>query len=102
MVSLSNTQRKKLVNKTFGIVQVMLGLGLPVEIGSLQFNSYQIQKFQKKKKKDPQKSFHSKYDKKLLMEIDLMPKGAFGKFTVGKISKTKEEVESKITMLKTN
>jgi hypothetical protein len=101
MTILTDKQRKNLVNKTFGLVQVIIGLGIPVEIGSLQFNTYNNQSLQKRKRKGPKKAFAASYDKELLMEINLLKKGAYGKFTVGKQNIKKEELDNSINVLTT-
>lgn len=100
MGKLTNSQRKNIVNKSFGVIQMVVGLGIPAEIGPLQFNTFNVQSLQKRKRKGPKRSFESTYDKELLMSLNLLPKGAMGKFSVGKISKSKEELDSMVTMLK--
>lgn len=101
MTKLSETQRKKLVNKTFGVVQAIVGLGLPVDIGILRFETFNSQFIQKRQRKGPKKSFKSTYDKDLLMNAKLLKKGAYGKFTVGKISITETEIKNSIQVLTT-
>ena len=100
MSKLSNTQRKNLVNKSFGVVQKCIGLGIPAEIGSLQFNTFKQQYFLKRNVKGPRTAFVAKYSKSLLSSLTLLSKGAMGKFTIGKITFEPEELKKMIQVLK--
>jgi hypothetical protein len=101
MRKLNNTQRKNIVNKSFGVVQAVVGLGIPAEMGPLRFDTFNVQYNQKRQRKGPKRFFVAEWSKALLMKLDILPKGAMGKFSVGKISKTKEEIDSMLKMLKT-
>lgn len=101
MTKLSNTQRRNLVNKSFGVVQKCIGLGIPVNFGLFQFNTFNHQYLIKRKVKGPRKSFIAKYSKSLLASLSLLPKGAMGKFTVGKLNVKKEELDKMVDVLKT-
>jgi hypothetical protein len=97
---LNRKQHKELINKTFAIVQKFMGLGIPVQIGSFQFETFNEQRIANRVKKGPICSYPAPYDKNLFMKIKLLPKGAMGKITVGKINYEKEQIDSFIHVLK--
>ena len=99
MPKLTNTQRANLVNKSFGVVQKVVGIGIPAQFGSLQFNTFNQQYLKQRTGKGPAKSFVSKYDKSLLKSLILLTKGAMGKLTIGKVSLEKKDLIPMIQVL---
>ena len=97
---LNRNQHKQLINKTFALVQKFVGLGIPVEIMSLRFETFTHQRLVYRSGKGPLCSFPAPYDKNLFMKVNLLPRGAMGKITVGKIHFEKEQIDGFIHVLK--